>query len=99
MQNTLIFAALSVKKIAIKKFSSKKYLTGSLNLSSCETTMLSILRNFEIAEKNLIVSKLDFHTKEWGNLFLFIDNFFVMWDIGGAKELVVLFVIKWQHLI
>jgi len=36
---------------------------------------------------------------EWGAFFLFIANFFATQNIGGAKELIVLFVIKWQHLI
>jgi len=34
-----------------------------------------------------------------GSLYLFIEDFFATQIIGGAKELVVLCVIKWRHLI
>jgi hypothetical protein len=44
---TLLSSPLSDEKIAIKKFSSKKSEAGSLNVSSCEATIIFDWNNIE----------------------------------------------------
>jgi len=65
------------------------YKSGLLSLSLC-TVWLGNFWQKNIGAKATCAIMVELNIHEWGTFYLFISKFFVTYNIGGAKELVVL---------